>query len=411
MDGFVPDRRIWSAPCPQFGPSRYLRDDPACEVRELPRRRRAARQLVRTQVPSAPGVYGLVDGTGDLIYVGMSARLQQRLLTYFTSSRRGTKERRLAGRAVRLAWEVHAHGLIAQLRELELIRTWRPQLNVQGRPGRHELGYLYLTAGPAPTLRAGRRVPAACLQCWGPLPMTYQVLAAVNQVNHVFRLRDCPDRTPIRYAERRGRRSPGEAAACLRGELGSCLAPCCGGCRQQDYARSVTAARAWLDGDDGALAASYESAMRTAAGERQFERAAQCRDTWLSLVLLQEQLARVRRAVRELWGVYPVRANGTAPAWVLLTGGRVSAVAAAPRSLTTARRCLALLDETFDRRRPAPADDYDHIRLVAAWFRRHPDEQAKVLAPEQARALCSQKLTRANRAGRTVPPDPVRRSA
>jgi hypothetical protein len=166
-----------------------------------------------------------------------------------------------------------------------------------------------------------------------------------------------------------------------------------------------------LDGDHGALIESYESAMRRAAAQQDFEQAAQCRDTWQHLVLLRDQLAQVRRAQRELWGVYPIRGGATGPTWILIAGGRVSTVIAAPRLVTTARRCLELLDQTFDQRRPAPADDYDHIRLVASWFRRHPQEQTRIVTPDQARSICHGKLTRRARVALGQPTESVERSA
>ena len=43
------------------------------------------RELMRA-CPRVPGVYGMLDRTGDLIYVGKSKSLRSRLLSYFSAS-------------------------------------------------------------------------------------------------------------------------------------------------------------------------------------------------------------------------------------------------------------------------------------------------------------------------------------
>ena len=53
---------------------------------------------------------------------GMSAKLCDRLLTYFSAGDDSAKERRIAKHARQVIWEQCAHEFTAHLRELELIR-------------------------------------------------------------------------------------------------------------------------------------------------------------------------------------------------------------------------------------------------------------------------------------------------
>ena len=134
--------------------------------------------------------------------------------------------------------------------------------------------------------------------------------------------------------------------------------------------------------------------MHDAASRREFELAATYRDTWQQLTLLSDQLKLLRDAQRDFWFVYPiqkVRGGGTCATakWIVIAGGKVVAVLSEPRSPAAARRGLNLLAATFDNRRPPPApEDIHQIRLVAAWFRQHPDERERVLSPDQAQAIC-----------------------
>ncbi len=380
-----------------FGPSRCGARHATTETLAVSADVREVRRTLRARCPCQPGVYGMFDAQGELIYVGMSGQLRNRLLTYFTKGRPDAKEQRIAGHAARVAWEPGDHELTAQLRELELIRHWRPRFNARGRPGRHEIGYIYVAAGPAPNLGAGRRVPAGTRHCWGPLPLGHRVRAAVRRLNDLFHLRACPERTPIRYAEQLTLLAPAGHPSCLRGAIGTCLAPCSGQRTQQEYGQRVAAACALLDGRDTALVGHYEQLMRAAAAACAFEEAALHRDTWRQLLLVHNQLELVRSVLREYWFVYPcgrrsVQGRRGHTTWLVIAGGTLAAAVREPRTPAAARRCLDLLEQTFRQRQFPARENYDQMRLVAGWFRRHPGERSRALDPDQAQAFCRARL-------------------
>src|SRR5438105_3941929 len=92
------------------------------------------RTRVRLLCPATPGVYGMVDGNGELIYIGKAKSLRLRLLSYFRPRSRERKAARIIGQTKTLAWELCPNEFSALLRELELIRRWRPRCNVTGQP-------------------------------------------------------------------------------------------------------------------------------------------------------------------------------------------------------------------------------------------------------------------------------------
>jgi excinuclease ABC subunit C len=393
MDELLANTQFAAETFATFGPSPCAPRRAVTATIQVSDDAREVRRVLRAHCPCLPGVYGMLDAAGELVYVGMSVRLRHRLLTYFTKGRAEGKEQRIAGHAAHLVWEVGEHELTVQLRELELIRHWRPRFNARGRPGRQEIGYIYLAAGEAPNLRVGRRVPRGVHHCWGPLPLSHRVRAAVQQLNYHFHLRDCPDRTPMRYADQMTLLPHDCHPACLRGEIGTCLAPCSGERRQAEYGRCIAAARAMLDGQDTTILDHYATAMQSAAARQAFELAAVYRDSWEQLSVLHDQLRLLQAAQRDLWFVYPIRrisaTNGRASGkWLLIAGGTIAAVVGEPRTSAAACRCGELLQRTFGDRRAAAPQDYDQIRLVASWFRQHPDERDRVLSPDQALAVC-----------------------
>jgi excinuclease ABC subunit C len=318
--------------------------------------------------------------------------LRDRLLTYFTKGPADKKEQRVAAHAARLVWEVQPHELLALLRELELIRAWRPRLNARGRPGRHEIGYIYISGGLAPNLRAGRRIPENAAHHWGPLVLNRRVRSAVAKLNHLFQLRDCPDRTPVRYAEQLTLLAGDDHPACVRGELGTCLAPCTGLRGQDDYVRNLFAARALLDGHDLSLIEQQQQRMLEAAQRQEYERAAAYRDTWESLRLLHDQLAILRSGQRDCWFVYPfAKTAGSATSrthWLIVAGGLAAAIVPEPRTASAADRVTQLLETITRDHQLTHPDEVAQLRVVAGWFRQHPEERAATISIEQARARC-----------------------
>ena len=183
-----------------------------------------------------------VDRTRKLIYVGMSTALCKRLVTYFQGGGTIRKEHCVAAHARRLVWEVVGHELVAQLRELELIRRHQPRFNVRGREPERPLGYIYLSREDAPRCRVGRRVPKAVRYSWGPLRINWRIRDAVEIVNRLFKLCDCPPSVPMHFADQAYLFPLDLRVQCLRGEIGTCLGPCAGNCTFPQYAAQLRAA-------------------------------------------------------------------------------------------------------------------------------------------------------------------------
>ena len=374
-----------------FGPSAYFLDQLNLEMLDATMEPREVRRRLRALCPSSPGVYGMVDREGQLIYVGMSAKLCDRLLTYFTAGDCGAKEQRIAKHASQVIWETGAHEFSVQLRELELIRRWRPRFNRRGRLEGDRCGYICLTTDEAPRFHAVRQPPRGARRSWGPVRTSRTLLAAIDRLNHVFRLRDCSRDIPVRFADQRTLFDQNWQADCLRGSLASCSAPCAAGCSRPEYYRQVEQAVAFLDGKDRHVLERIESAMREASERRDFERAIGHRDALQELTYLSDQLQLLRDVAHDFWFVYPIRSAGSSNLWNLIAGGDVVAVVPEPATKSERKALGALLEQTFmerGRQAPIPFEKFDRVRLVASWFRQHPDEMKKVLSPEDAIARC-----------------------
>jgi excinuclease ABC subunit C len=367
-------------PIAGFGPNR-LDPWPAAVSQVQAARRGELKARLARECPRRPGVYGMLDRQGQLIYVGKAKDLRKRLLSYFRPRRVDRRAARILGQTRAVLWEGAASEFAALLRELELIQQWRPQFNVQGRPGRHLRTYVCLGRPPAPYLYLSCRPRAVA---FGPVLGRRRAAAVVRLLNDRFRLRDCPQPQPMVFA-REGELFPVRAAGCIRYEIGTCLGPCAALCGRADYAKQVHAARRFLEGNKRGLFEVLEKEMAASAAALQFERAASLRDQLDSLRWLDRQLERVRQAREHNTFIYPVPGQAGRHVWYFVLRGKVVRAFAAPTDATGRRRLARLAAELFSKPttadEPTP-DDMDHVFLVASWFRTHPDERRRLLWPE-----------------------------
>ncbi len=349
--------------------------------------RAALRHQVARTCPRVPGVYGMLDRQGDLIYVGKSKSLRSRLLGYFSNSAADDKGGRLVEQARAIRWETQPSDFAALIREQYLIRRLTPRFNVQGMPERQRPVFLCLGRRPAATFYLAGTPPADCVSVEGPFHGAGRMGRAVDALNKVFRLRDCSQKQVFQFAEQMQLFDLEHRPGCLRLELGTCLGPCAAACGREAYEAQVTAAARFLEGANVAPIEAVREQMLAAAANQQYELAGRARDTLRSLEYVQRKLDMFAAARRDYSFIYAASGYDGCGIWYLIRRGELTEVATAPRNAEdytalkpTLRRWAATLDGTSTR----PAGENPHtLALIAAWFRKHPDELERTFSPEQ----------------------------
>jgi excinuclease ABC subunit C len=321
----------------------------------------------------------MVDANGRLIYVGKAKRLRVRLLSYFRRKGRDRKAGRILAQTRTILWEPCGHEFLALLRELELIRCWRPAYNVQGQPRSGRFAFVCIGRAPAPYVYLARQISPKALATFGPLRPRRTVREAVRLLNDLFQLRDCPRKQTMVFTEDAKLLAAPLVPACLRHELGTCLGPCAGLCSRRAYNHPVRAARSFLGGDDSLLQ-QLTAEMTAAAQSLSFERAAIVRDRLETLQSLRLSLDRVREAQARHTFVYRLECAKGKETRLVLCSGRVVAAFHEPSSTRDERQAQQQFQEILTKHPeglPVAGEDLDEVLLVAAWFRRHPEELAR----------------------------------
>lgn len=344
---------------------------------------KALRAALRRDCPRLPGVYGMFDARGELIYVGKAKRLRARLLSYFCSRSWREKAKRILAGTRTIAWETLPSEFAALLRELELIHDCQPRFNLRNNPGRRRFVYLCLGRRPAPYLFCTRALTRTALQWYGPIPAQRQLREAVRRINDRFRLRDCPVTQQMTFADQQELFPQPLAAGCLRFEIGTCLGPCAALCSRAAYSRQVQATRGFLDGQNDSMLQRLRQEMAAASAARDYERAAVLRDQLTAVQALWDYLAHVRETRAKYSFLYPVDGPGGGRLWYAIRQAKVIGVASDPVKLTHRRTRPRLNTDGTARNAAALSPiELDALLLLTSWFRMHPKEQAKWLPLE-----------------------------
>jgi excinuclease UvrABC nuclease subunit len=107
------------------------------------------RDLVRSGAADRPGIYRMLSATGEVVYVGKSKRVRSRLLSYFRCAYPEEKGARILREAETIDWEYTPSEFAALLRELRLIKTYRPRLNYAMKRDATHYSFIKITRGAA----------------------------------------------------------------------------------------------------------------------------------------------------------------------------------------------------------------------------------------------------------------------
>ena len=229
-------------------------------------------------LPGRPGVYRMVDADGEILYVGKARNLKNRVASYFQPSNVHPKVQALIGKTVNMEVTITNSDTEALLLELNLIKKHRPRFNIILRDDK-SFPFVHLTTiheFPALRLyRGSRKEPG---RFFGPYPSAGAVRETLQQLQKLFRLRNCDDS----YFANRSR-------PCLQYQIQRCTGPCVGLISHERYARDVDAAIKVLEGRNDEVNQELGRRMEEAALHLDFEEAAKLRDQLANLKTVQAQ--------------------------------------------------------------------------------------------------------------------------
>ena len=225
-----------------------------------------------------PGIYQMLDGDGQVLYVGKAKNLKNRVTSYFRSTGLTAKTAALVKRIISIDVTVTETETEALILEHNLIKQYRPPFNILMRDDK-SYPYIFLSDKDRwPRLSFHRGPKKAKGTYFGPFPSVHAVRDSMGFLQKTFKVRQCED---VFFKNR--------SRPCLQYQIKRCTAPCVDLVTPDDYAVDVNLTRLYLDGKADKILQQLEGDMETAAMDLQFEKAAEHRDQISALRQVQAQ--------------------------------------------------------------------------------------------------------------------------
>ncbi|NIZ89963.1 excinuclease ABC subunit UvrC [Kineococcus rubinsiae] len=223
------------------------------------------------EIPVEPGVYRFRDPQGRVIYVGKAKSLRQRLSNYFQDlSALHPRTMTMVTTAASVEWTTVSTEVEALQLEYSWIKEFDPRFNVKYRDDK-SYPYLAVTMGEeVPRVQVMRGAKRKGTRYFGPYTHAWAIRETVDLLLRVFPVRTCSAGV-YKRAGQVGR-------PCLLGYIDKCSAPCVGKISTEDHQALAQDFCDFMGGNTQRYVRRTELAMKEAASELDFERAARLRD-------------------------------------------------------------------------------------------------------------------------------------
>jgi DNA polymerase III subunit epsilon len=305
-------------------------------------------------LPHAPGVYLFRGRDGDVLYVGKSKDVRNRVKSYFYGDGR-KKVEDLLGEVATIEGLRCDGELEALVQEARLIALHEPKYNRRGKTWRRS-AYVKLDPSEAyPRLKVvhASKPSDGCVYL-GPFGTSARARLAKEALEEVVPIRRC---TQAMGAATR-------FAPCALADMGRCPAPCDGRITPERYGELVGRLVSSLTASPGELLGALEARMDTLADQARYEEAALVRDRLRGLA---EALGRGRQ---DAWLIGSDDLRLTTPEGLALRFHR--GALARPGDLAAHARPLSL---------PCPRERADELAAVRSWLSAHPPRISGGIAP------------------------------
>ena len=333
------------------------------------------------RLPFAPGVYRMLDGEGNVLYVGKARSLKKRVTSYTRLQGQSNRIMRMILSTASMEFVTTRTETEALLLEANLIKRLRPRFNVLLRDDK-SFPYILLTGDhEAPALVKHRGARRRKGSYFGPFASAGAVNGTINALQKAFLVRNCTDSY---YANR--------SRPCLLHQIKRCAAPCTGEISLEDYAGLVAEAKAFLSGRSQIIKKELAAQMEQASADLEFESAAIYRDRLAALSHVQSHQGINPQTVVEadVFAVHQEGGQTCVQVFFFRTGqnwGNHAQFPRADRSMDEAEVLESFLAQFYDDK-PAPrlillSHDVEERELLATALAERAGHRVEVAVPQR----------------------------
>ena len=229
-------------------------------------------------LPMRPGVYIMRGAAGNVIYVGKSRKLKNRVSQYFRNTDKNTKTVAMVSSVRDFEYFVCDTEIEALTLENTLIKQYNPKYNIRLKDAK-SYPYIKITDEEYPRLVMTRKREGKG-KYFGPYSGTSTVYSVINMLSSALGLPTCKRKFP---------RDIGRERPCMYYQMNRCVGVCAGCVTPEEYSYRIKHASEILRGNTKEVRAQLTEKMLEYAEEERYELAAKCRDTIQSLDKLSQK--------------------------------------------------------------------------------------------------------------------------
>ncbi len=230
-------------------------------------------------LPASPGVYIMRDKRNQVIYVGKSRKLKNRVSQYFQNSQKNAKTARMISHVHDFDYILCQTEIEALTLENTLIKQYSPKYNIRLKDAK-SYPYIKITSGSYPRIIETRSRLSDKGKYFGPFSGTASVHSILNILYKTLGIPSCKRSFP---------KDIGKERPCLYYQLKQCCGVCTGCVSEAEYGEMIRCATDILRGHTGQAISELEKKMSEYADLEQFEAAARARDTIRALRSLTQK--------------------------------------------------------------------------------------------------------------------------
>jgi len=231
------------------------------------------------KLPERPGVYLMKDKNGNIIYVGKSKLLKNRVTSYFRGfNSHAPKVQTMVVNIKEFEYIVTDTEMEALILEQTLIKKYQPRFNIALKDDK-QYPYIKVTIGEDfPRVFMTRKIYKDKNLYFGPYTNVYAVKKALESIHKVYPIRKCN-----KNLKKSGDRP------CLNFHIKQCIGPCKGDVNKEAYREYIDEIILILKGKQESFVNFLETKMKEEAMKLNFEKAAEYRDLIVGMKSLTEK--------------------------------------------------------------------------------------------------------------------------
>lgn len=249
-------------------------------------------------LPLCPGVYLMKDINGQIIYVGKSKALKNRVSQYFqTSKAHSQKTVSMVSNVDDFEYIITDTESEALALECNLIKKYRPKYNILLKDDKQYPYIKITTSEPFPRIFITRRVVKDGSTYFGPYMSSYCIKNTLETIKKIFMVRSCNLSLPS---------VSGNKKPCLYYHIRQCCAPCTGKISSEEYKDIFNKISDVLKGNYKQISNFLTKKMTEASDGLEFEKAAILRDKISALEILsnEQKISSAKEGNADIIGMY-----------------------------------------------------------------------------------------------------------